>query len=61
MSEQPRSLQELTRNRLFWPGVIALALAVLFALVPGVPGSLEILADSGLLLLLVALATAERR
>ncbi len=61
MSEQPDSLQKLTQNPLFWPCAIALALAVLFAVIPGVPASLEILVDAVLIVLLGAFANTKKR
>lgn len=61
MSERPDSLQKLSQNPLFWPCAISLALAVLFALIPSVPASLEILVDAVLIVLLGAFASAKKR
>ncbi len=57
MSEQPDTLEELAHSPLFWPCAVALALAVLLALIPGVPAALEILVDAVLLVLLGAFAS----
>ncbi len=60
MSEQPDSFQKLAQNPFFWPCAIALALAVLLTLIPGVPASVEILVDAVLLLLLGAFASTNQ-
>ncbi len=56
MSEQSDSLQKLAHDPLFWPCAVTLVLAVLLALIPGVPSSLEVLAGAVLVLLLAAMA-----
>jgi hypothetical protein len=61
MSQQPDSLRDMARSRFFWPCAVALVLAVLFALIPGVPASLEVLVDAALIVLLGAIASTEKK
>ncbi len=61
MSEQPDSFQKLAQNPFFWPCAIALGLAVLLALIPGVPASVEILVNAVLIVLLGAFAGRNKR